>query len=100
MADVAIDKKTVQDTKVQRPKKYCVVLCNDDYTPIDFVTCVLTEVFKHSVDKAREIMWHVHDNGHGVVGIYTHEVATHKQKLVHQMASACNHPLKCEVEPE
>ena len=44
--DIKLDEKIKQ--KVMEPKKWKVILLNDDHTPMDFVVGILTEVFKHS----------------------------------------------------
>ena len=44
--DVKIDEKIKQTTT--SPKKYKVVLLNDDSTPMDWVVGVLVDIFKHS----------------------------------------------------
>ena len=52
--------KTVK--KVEPPKKYKVVLHNDDFTPMDFVVLkIMDACFNFSFDKAAAIMMQVHE---------------------------------------
>ncbi|MBU2490357.1 MAG: ATP-dependent Clp protease adaptor ClpS [Proteobacteria bacterium] len=79
---------------------YRVLLHNDDYTTMDFVVQVLTSVFRKPSAEAVLIMLNVHENGIGVAGVYTAEVAETKIHIVHQMAREKGFPLRCSMEPE
>ena len=65
--------------EVARPPLYSVLLLNDDYTPMDFVVEVLMRFFSFNVEKATQIMLHVHTRGRGVCGVFTREVAECRQ---------------------
>ena len=86
--------------KTERPRMFKVLLHNDDYTTQDFVVGILQRVFNKSVPEATRIMLNVHNQGVGVAGIYTAEVAETKIETVHSMARADGYPLKCSMEPE
>ena len=86
--------------KLKRPPMFRVVLLNDDYTTMEFVIDVLTNIFNHSAEKAREIMLHVHQKGAGVCGVYTREIAESKVEQVIQYAQSEKHPLQCTMEPD
>lgn len=64
--------------EVTRPPLYQVVLMNDDYTPMDFVVEVLQVFFGLNIERATQVMLHVHTRGKGVCGVYTREVAETK----------------------
>jgi len=91
---------TITKKKVQLPKKYKVLLHNDDYTTMEFVIYVLQSVFHKPLNEAERIMIDVHRNGIGVCGVFTHEIAESKAKKVEQMAKENSHPLLCTYEPE
>jgi len=55
-----------------------IVLRNDDYTTREFVVWVLQTVFHKNEGDAIAIMSHVHNNGVGIAGVYTFEVAETK----------------------
>jgi ATP-dependent Clp protease adaptor protein ClpS len=85
-------------TKV--PRKYKVLLLNDDFTPMDFVVQVLQKFFNKSQDQATEIMLQVHQQGVGVAGVFTLEIAEMKAMQCNQFARLNKHPLRTTVEPE
>ncbi len=91
---------TITKKKVQLPKKYKVLLHNDDYTTMEFVIYVLQSVFHKSLNEAERIMIEVHRNGIGLCGVFTHEIAESKAKKVERMARENSHPLLCTYEPE
>ena len=86
--------------RVEEPKKYKVLLLNDDYTTMEFVVWVLQTIFHHSQAQATRIMLHIHNNGVGVAGIYSREVAETRVAQVQQAAREAGHPLQCNMEPE
>lgn len=89
-----------EETALSEPKKYIVILLNDDYTPMDFVVTVLKRFFYLNEDVATQIMLEVHTLGRGKCGVYTHDVAETKVALVNNFARANQHPLLCIMEPE
>ena len=78
---------------------YKVLLHNDDFTPRDFVVMVLESVFRMGEVAATRLMLHVHNNGVGVIGIYTHQIAETKVAQVLAAADKANFPLMCSMEP-
>jgi ATP-dependent Clp protease adaptor protein ClpS len=86
--------------KTQRPSLYKVLLLNDDYTPMEFVIHVLERFFSKSREDATRIMLHVHQNGVGICGVYTFEVAETKVAQVVDFARQNQHPLQCTMEKE
>jgi len=86
--------------EVREPRKYRVLLHNDDYTTMEFVVRVLVTVFHKSEADATRIMLAVHQNGKGVCGVFTAEVAETKVVMVRQMAREGGYPLKCTMEEE
>ena len=93
---VAVITKTKPQTK--RPNMYRVLILNDDYTPMEFVTHVLERFFSKDHEAATRIMLHVHHHGIGECGIYTYEVAETKVTQVMDFARKHQHPLQCVME--
>ncbi len=85
---------------LKEPRKYRVVLQNDDYTPMDFVVEVLRHFFHLSVEVATQVMLQVHFQGRGVCGVFTHDIAETKVVLVNEYARINQHPLLCSMEPD
>ena len=96
--DVGIVTKTKPKTK--KPSLYKVLLLNDDYTPMEFVVHVLQRLFNKDINEATEIMLHVHQNGVGICGVFTFEVAETKVTQVIDLARQHQHPLQCTMEKE
>ena len=86
--------------KVEPPKKYKVILHNDDYTPMDFVIVILMDAFNFSFQKAATITMQVHEQGKGIAGAYSKEIASMKVKRCNQIARAEGHPLMVTMETE
>ncbi len=88
------------DSKIELPRLYKVVLHNDDYTPMDFVVQILMSVFKKDEIAATQIMLNVHNLGRGVCGVFTYEIAETKVARVHQLAEQNEYPLHASMEAE
>lgn len=85
--------------KLAEPKKYAVLLLNDDYTTFDFVVEVLQKFFKKTYEEAADITLKVHHAGKGLAGIYTHQIAETKVLQVCDYARSKGFPLKAVSEP-
>jgi ATP-dependent Clp protease adaptor protein ClpS len=81
-----------------RPPLYSVLLLNDDYTPMDFVVDVFMCFFAINLQKATQVMLHVHTRGRGVCGVFTRDVAESKVAQVNEYARVNQHPLLCTME--
>lgn len=85
---------------LKRPRKYKVILLNDDYTPMEFVIEVLVTFFRLNEEMATRVMLQVHTQGRGVCGIYTRDIAETRVAQVNDFARHNQHPLLCSMEPE
>ena len=88
---------TMEKQKLKKPKMYKVLLHNDDYTTMEFVVHVLQRFFAKNAQEATAIMMKVHNDGVGICGIYTFEVAETKSSKVNQYARSKGHPLKSSI---
>lgn len=91
---------TRKRTRTRKPPLYKVLLHNDDYTPMDFVVAVLMQIFRRSETDAITVMLHVHNQGVGLAGTYTYEIAETKLTQVLAAAKQREFPLQCSMEPE
>jgi ATP-dependent Clp protease adaptor protein ClpS len=98
--DVGVVTKKRPAQVIERPKRYKVLLHNDDYTTMEFVVWVLQSVFHHDDATAMQIMLHVHRTGIGVAGVYTREVAEARVAQVESLARQHEFPLRCSMEED
>ena len=96
--DIQLDEKV--KVRVTEPKSWKVIMLNDDHTPMDFVTSILIEIFKHNVDSAKRVMLQVHETGSGVAGVYGFEIAEAKAVEATNSARAAGYPLQIKLEEE
>ena len=92
--------RTSTERKLKKPPLYKVLLHNDDYTTREFVVEILRAVFHKPEPDAVRVMLHVHQNGVGVAGVYTFEVAEMKVRQVESLAREREFPLMLSIEPE
>ena len=96
--------ETIKQEKVvvslQPPSLWKVVFLNDDKTPMDLVIYLLTSIFKHTEERAREITMEVHNTGSGIAGVYTFEIAEQLGIEATTIARTNGAPLKIQVEQE
>lgn len=95
-----LDTGLLEKPEVKEPSFYKVILLNDDFTPMDFVTHILQKFFSKGPEEAKKIMLDVHQKGQGVAGIYSFEVAETKVFLTNNLSKQNKYPLKCTMEKE
>lgn len=100
MSPISTEKRTRTDRKTERPKRYMVILINDDFTPREFVVAILKAVFRLSEYEAEVRMMAAHQKGAAMVGVYTREIAETRADEAVEMAQAAGFPLMFVTEPE
>ncbi len=93
--DVAIKEAPPQ---LKKPPLYKVILLNDDFTPMDFVIEILMDFFAKSEQDATDIMMCIHNEGTGLCGVYSRDVAETKVEVVNNYSREHQHPLMCAME--
>ena len=89
-----------QRTNLKEPRRYKVIIYNDDFTTMEFVVMILVQVFLKSEEEAQTLMLQVHHSDKAVVGIYTYDTAVSKVRKATSMAREEGHPLRLTYEPE
>ena len=89
-----------QRIDLREPRRFKVTIYNDDFTTMEFVVKVLTQVFFKSEAEAEALMLQVHHSEKAVVGIYSYDVATSMVRKATNMAREEGFPLRLTVEPE
>ncbi len=104
MSDTKKDREEQGDLlvreKTTKPKRYKVLLHNDDYTTMEFVVWVLQSIFKHTPASSTRLMLAIHRKGVGVAGVYAKEIAETRLEQTLAAARDRGHPLQCTMEQE
>ena len=79
--------------KLKTPKRYEVILLNDDYTTMEFVVKVLRRFFHKEFKTAEAIMLKIHIDGEAVCGTYSFDVAQTKVSQVIEYSRKNDQPL-------
>ena len=87
-----IEHELAHDIKIKHPKRYKVLILNDDYTSMDFVVDVLVGIFRKTSVEASKIMMEVHQKGAGIAGIYPYDIGMTKVQEVKRMAKEEKYP--------
>lgn len=90
--------KQKNKVKVKKPKLYQVMMYNDDFTTMEFVTHVLVSLFGKKIEEAHRIMLDVHKKGKGVAGVYPYDLAMTKAGMAMHLAKEEGFPFKLTVE--
>jgi ATP-dependent Clp protease adaptor protein ClpS len=98
MVDIQIDEKI--KVEIKEPGLYKVIFLNDNKTPMEFVVSLLVELFKHSEDTAHALTLKIHEEGSGVVGVYSYEIAEQKSLEATGLCRDNGFPLRIKVEEE
>jgi len=86
-----VSKTSKQNLK--SPKRFEVILLNDDYTTMEFVIEVLRRFFNKEFQTAETIMLKIHIDGEAVCGIYSFDVAQTKVTQVIEYSRKNDQPL-------
>ena len=87
-------------TEFDFPEQFCVIMHNDNFTPMDFVVDLLQDIFLKKHDAAYKIMLDVHNNGSAICGFFPYEIAEMKVMQVREIAKDENYPLRCTIRKE
>jgi len=80
------------------PKKYKVIVHNDDATPMEFVIELLINTFQHTRQSAEKITLSIHVEGSGIAGVYFYEIAEQKAAEGILASRSLGYPLVLEIE--
>lgn len=93
-------RRTTLKERTKEPRRYKVIILNDDFTTFEFVIMVMTTVFLKSTQEAEDIANTTHIHQKATVGTYSLDIAQSKVAKATAMARAENFPLSFEIEPE
>lgn len=89
-----------QRTKYREPRKFVVIMHNDDETTFDFVIMVLMNMFHKTEAEAENLALTIHKQGQAVVGVYSLDIAKSKIGQVTVLAKEKGFPLLLTYQPE
>jgi ATP-dependent Clp protease adaptor protein ClpS len=93
-------RRTTLKERTKEPRRYKVIVLNDDFTTFEFVIMIMTTVFLKTLQQAEEIAETTHIHQKATVGTYSYDIAKSKVAKATAMARAENFPLSFEIEPE
>ena len=88
-------KSKTSKQKLKTPKKFEVILLNDDYTTMEFVVEVLRQFFQKEFQAAEAIMLKVHIDCKALCGTYSYDVSQTKVTQVIDYSRKNEQPLMC-----
>jgi ATP-dependent Clp protease adaptor protein ClpS len=95
-----LDFKDQIEDKRERPRKWKVILLEDESTDLVFVVDVLQSIFHKTLEEAIALTMQIHHTGSAVCGTYTYEIAETKAVMVQLRASESGYPLMAVIDPE
>ncbi len=87
-------------TALKEPRRYKVIILNDDFTTFEFVIEVMMSVFGKTQQQAEDIAEETHIRQKALVGRYPLDIARSKVAKATRMARSEGFPLKFEIQPE
>lgn len=98
MAQEQFNIKQRDSVNAGKPRRYNVVLHNDDFTTMDFVVKILKEVFYKTEIEAITIMMDVHNSGKGTIGTFSYDMALTKRDKATALAREEGFPLRITIQ--
>lgn len=83
---------------IKEPRRYRVVMHNDDFTPMDFVVEILMDIFHKDRLEAVHLMLKVHESGRAAVGAYPYDLAVTKVQAAAARAKEGDFPFRMTIE--
>ena len=96
--DIQKQGRPVLRTAPKEPRKYNVIILNDDFTTFEFVIMVVMTVFGKTEAEACNIAETTHVHQKATVGSYTLDIAKSKVAKATAMARAEGFPMRFEIQ--
>lgn len=87
------EQKQESKQSLVEPKKYHVMILNDDFSTFELVTELCVKFFSQTQEQADGTAWDVHTKGRGLAGIYTKDVAETKSVIANEFSQSNDQPL-------
>jgi ATP-dependent Clp protease adaptor protein ClpS len=100
MSETETQQRNLVTTTIIEPRKYKVIILNDDHTPMEFVIDVLMNIFNHNQESSEQLTMVIHHEGSAIAGIYPYEIAEQKSVETTHLARQAGFPLNVKIESE
>jgi ATP-dependent Clp protease adaptor protein ClpS len=97
---MSLKEQVLTKKKIAKPRRYRVIIHNDDFSTKNFVIMVLMRFFDHTLSKATFLTNEIHLKGQGTGGVYPLDIAQTKVIQVQAVALQNEMPLQLSIEPE
>jgi ATP-dependent Clp protease adaptor protein ClpS len=94
------DVLVLEKEEIEEPRRYAIILHNDDFTTQDFVTHVLINFLYKSPSEAHNLMLKVHLEGKAKVGSFIKDIAETKVELITVYSRQHGMPLLATIDEE
>ena len=98
--EIQKESRSTVRTAPKEPRRYNVIILNDDFTTFEFVIEVMMTVVGKTQREAEDIAEETHIRQKAVVGRYPLDIARSKVAKATRMARSEGFPLKFEIQPE
>ena len=98
--EIQKESRSMVRTAPKEPRRYNVIILNDDFTTFEFVIEVMMTVFGKTRQQSEDIAEETHIRQKAVVGRYPLDIARSKVAKATRMARSEGFPLKFEIQPE
>lgn len=97
---MSIQGETREKTRIniREPRRYRVIMHNDDFTSMEFVVEILMDIFHKDAMEAERLMLMVHESGKAAVGSYPYDIAVTKVQAATARAKEEGFPFRLTVE--
>lgn len=85
---------------LREPKHYRVIMHNDDFTSMEFVVEILTDIFHKEQAEAERLMLMVHHKGKAQVASYPYDIAVTKVQTARKRAKEEGFPFRMTIEED
>ena len=85
-------------TTFDEPKRYYVLMHNDDTTPFDFVIDLLMTIYRHDEQTSADLANKIHIEEKAIVGMYNMEIAEQKIEETVRISRSNSHTLSVTME--
>lgn len=85
---------------LREPKRYRVIMHNDDFTSMEFVVEILTDIFHKEQAEAERLMLTVHRKGRAAVASYPYDIAVTKVQTAGKRAKEEGFPFRMTIEED